>query len=262
MRARPRGIIVSVVVRTSGLAATLLLCCAVQIANEKHQGNIICREEVPAAARDELANRLRIITGWSNLKFDDRGLLRVGTGAPIAGSSTARDLMGKALSGDTILILEDASNRSDVAFSRVVPGRWKNDAPAKGPVFVVLIDFADFDHLMGDRPARDAFNVGWGVLHEIDHVVNDSVDSEGLGRAGECEDHINQMRRECHLPERSDYFFTFFPHAEESDFKTKFVRLAFDQEDARANKHRRYWLIWDATQVGGLPESKQIATLR
>ena len=261
MRARPRGIIVSIVVRASGLVAILLVCCAVRLADEKHRGNIICRGEVPAAARDDLANRLRIITGWPSLGFDDQGSLRVGADAPVVGSTTARDLISKALSGDKILILEDASNRSDVVFSRVVPGRLKNNAVANLSVFVVLIDFADFDRLMGDRPARAAFNVGWGVLHEIDHVVNDSVDSESLGRAGDCEDHINQMRRECHLPERSNYFFTFFPHAEASNFKTKFVRLAFDQEDG-ANKHRRYWLIWDATQVGGLPESKQIAALR
>lgn len=262
MRARPRRIIVSIVVRTFALAIMFLVCCVAQLAAEKHQGNIIFRAEVSTAARDDLANRLRVITGWPSLKFDRDGRLRVGVTAPVGGSSTARGLISKALSADTILILEDASNRSDVVFSRVVSGRWKDEAPVKLPVFVVLIDFADFDHLMGDRPARDAFNVGWGVLHEIDHVVNDSVDSEALGRAGECEDHINQMRRECHLPVRSDYFFTFFPRTEESDFKTKFVRLAFDQEDARANKHRRYWLIWDATQVGGLPESKQIATLR
>lgn len=240
----------------------LLVCCVVQVAAEPHQGAIICREELPTAARDQLAKRLRAITGWPSLKFDDYGSLRVGETTAVAGSIIARNLLSKALSGNTIMILEDASNRSDVAFSRVVPGRWKNELTGKRPVFVVLIDFADFDHLMGDRLALEAFNVGWGVLHEIDHVVNDSVDASGPGRAGECEDHINQMRRECHLPERREYYFTFFAHSEESDFKTKLVRLAFDENESSANKHRRYWLMWDATQVGGLPETKQIAALR
>jgi hypothetical protein len=261
VRARPQGFIVSAVIRPFGLVALVVVCSVVQGAAEAHQGAIVCREEVPTAAREQLAKQLRAITGWPTLKFDARGSLRTGEDIPVDGSLTARSLLSKALSGNTALILEDASNRSDVVFSRVVPGRWQNDAFEKRPVFVVLIDFADFDHLMGDRLALEAFNVGWGVLHEIDHAMNDSIDSERLGHVGECEDHINQMRRECHLPERREYYFTFFPHAEESEFKTKLVRLAFDQKETSA-KHRRYWLMWDATQVGGLPQSKQIAALR
>ena len=178
------------------------------------------------------------------------------------GSETARDLLRQAVSGKNILILEDASNRDDVVFSQVVPGRWKDKDFTGPPVYVVRIDFADFDHLMGDQPALDAFDVGWGVLHEIDHAVKDSIDSRVLGRVGDCEDHINQMRRELHLPERSNYFFTFFPYTEESGFSTRLVRLAFDQKDPASNKHRRYWLIWDAALVGGLNDSKQIAELR
>jgi hypothetical protein len=262
VRSGTRGIIVSVINRTFGLVGILLVGCVAQFAAEQHHSNVICREEVSTASREELARRLSLITGWPGLRFDDQGSLRVGEASPIGGSVTARNLMSRALTGNTILIIEDASNRSDVAFSRVVSGRWKNNVAAKVPLFVVLIDFADFEHLMGDGPAREAFNVGWGVLHEIDHVVTDSVDAEGLGRAGECEDHINQMRRECHLPERTEYFFTFFPHSEESEFKTKLVRLAFDRKDVSARKHRRYWLMWDATQVGGLPETRQIASLR
>lgn len=261
MRPRPRGIIVSAAIRTSGLITILVLCGVVQAAAESHQGAIICREEIPSASREELAKRLRAITGWSNLKFDDNGSLQVGESPAVDGSISARNLLSKALAGNAVMVLEDASNHPDVVFSRVVPGRWKNDTVEQRPVFVVLIDFADFDHLMGDRPALEAFNVGWGVLHEIDHVVNDSFDAAGLGRTGECEDHINQMRREKHLPERQEYYFTFFSHSEESDFKTKLVRLAFDQKEANANK-RRYWLMWDATQVGGLPEAKQIGALR
>lgn len=270
MRPRSRRIVVSALIRTFGLIVILLVTVISDSAvafdarfrTEQNYGSIICREEVPSASREALAKSLRVITGWPNLKFDDHGSLRVGEATPVGGSMTARSLLSKALSGNTILILEDASNRSDVAFSRVVPGRLKNHAVEKLPVFVVLIDFADFDRLIGDRPAREAFNIGWGLLHEIDHAVNDSVDAAGLGHAGECEDHINQMRRECHLPERSEYFVTFFPHSEESDFSTKLVRLAFDQEEAITNRRRRYWLMWDAKQVGGLAETNQVATLR
>jgi len=40
------------------------------------------------------------------------------------------------------------------------------------------------------------------------------------------------------------------------------VRLAFEQEDSVMKKLRRYWLIWDATQVGGLDSAKEIAEAR
>jgi hypothetical protein len=124
----------------------------------------------------------------------------------------------------------------------------------------VLIDFADFRHLVGDEPARNAFDVGWAILHELDHIVNDSRDASGLGASGECENHINAMRRELHLPERSAYFFTFFPPGRDSSFATRLVRLAFDRHDVSHGK-RRYWLIWDATVVGGLDE-QNVASLK
>ena len=102
--------------------------------------------------------------------------------------------------------------------------------------------------------------MGWGLLHELDHIVNDSQDATNLNEAGECEEHVNQMRRECNLPQRADYFFTPSPLSADSDFKTRLVRLAFDQEQAPTNKKKRYWVIWDADLVGGLDELKLTAS--
>jgi hypothetical protein len=237
------------------------LCLPAVAGPAKQQTTIICRDELSQSRRGELASKLRIITGWRDLGFDKSGSLRTGESAAVGGSEIARDLLSKALSGPNIVILEDASNRADVVFCKVIPGRWK-DSSQGPPVHIVLMDFADFDHLMGDRPALTAFDAGWGLLHEIDHVLENSVDSDKLGSAGHCEDHINQMRRELGLPERSEYFFTLFPQTEFSGFSTRYVRLAFDQEDASSRKHRRYWLMWDATLIGGLPDSKQVANLR
>jgi hypothetical protein len=232
------------------------------LASENSHNKIICREEVPLKRRNELAGKLRAISGWSDLKFDGNGILQKGAKNAVGGSATARDLISKALSGSNAVILEDASNRADVAFCKVVPGRWKNNSSQQPPVYVVLIDFADFDHLIGDAAALNAFDVGWGVLHELDHVVSDSVDAAVAGETGECEDHINQMRRECKLPRRTDYFFTDFPQSGEGAFITRFVRLAFEQEADSTGKRHRYWVVWDANVVGGLGEQKQVATLR
>ena len=262
MRPIARRIAVPTFAKTVCLISLLLLFCPAQFGSEKARSKIVCREQLSTVRRNELASKLRRITGWPGLKFDETGALVLGEEEPVGGSRTARDLIARAISGAKVLILEDASNRADVIFARVVGGYWKKDPLSKPPVYVVLIDFADFDHLMGDSRALNAFDVGWGVLHEIDHVVNDSVDPDKSGAAGECEERINEMRRECNLPQRTDYYYTFFPHADESPFATKLVRLAFDQENPATKKHRRYWLIWDATQVGGLNQSKQIAELR
>jgi len=221
--------------------------------------NIVCRQEFSAAHREELALRLRTITGWEDLSFQSDGTISAGADTPSFGSQTARNLIRQAQDGKTVFVLEDASNRNEVAFARVVPGTWKGEPNNQIPVYVILIDFADFDRLRGDEAALNAFNVGWALLHELEHAANDLQDSTSLNEQGECEEKINQMRRECNLPERSEYFSTLFPHSEETAFMTRLARLAFDQTDPVTHKHRRYWIIWDATLVGGLPEPLPVA---
>ena len=224
-------------------------------------GNILSRPDLASGRRDELANKLRTITGWHDLGFDEQGALRLGKAAASGGSETARKLLTAAVSGEKMMVIEDASNRADVVFCRVNEARWTKEEESKPPAYVILIDFADFSHVSGDRAALAAFNVGWGILHEIDHVVHDSVDSTQAGETGECEASINRMRRECGLAERAEYFFTYLPGATTSDFMTRYVRIAFEQRKPDAKK-KRYWLIWDAALVGGLDEQKQVASRR
>ncbi|HEX8844794.1 MAG TPA: hypothetical protein VF791_09140 [Pyrinomonadaceae bacterium] len=184
--------------------------------------------------------------------------MRASQQAYSGGSETARNLLAAAMAGEKLIVLEEASNRTDVVFCNVVEGQWTKDAANKQPVYIVLIDFTDFSHVMGDSPALAAFNVGWGVLHEIDHVVHASTDLAQDGEAGECEDIINKMRRECGLAERAEYFFTYLPGSNTSDHMTRFVRIAFDERTPKKNKKKRYWLVWDAALVGGLEERKQV----
>ncbi|MGZ9130426.1 MAG: hypothetical protein ACXW4Z_21830 [Candidatus Binatia bacterium] len=244
--------VVSALRRISFLCVTLLVCPSPLLSSVGFPNQIVCLEDFSQTRRTELASKLRAITGWQEIGFDQSGALQVGSREARGGSQTARNLVSEALSGTNVIILEDASNRKDVVFCRVVSGRWKHHSSEMPPTFIVLIDFADFDHLMGDEPALRAFDAGWAVLHEIDHVVNDSADSSRANDAGECENHINAMRRECDVPLRSEYFFTYFPYAQQSEFRTRLVRLAFDHEDPVSRKRRRYWVMWDATLVGGL----------
>lgn len=212
---------------------------------------VVCRPEFTAERRQALADQLRKITGFNKLYFDGDGALRH-DGSHSGGSAAARELVLSAVSGQHLLIFEDASNRDDVVFCRIVGGRWVNDAQTKPPAQIVLIDFTDFSRVTGDREALAAFNAGWGVLHELSHAVHDSLDAHRTGEVGECEELINRMRRECALAERAEYFFTFFPGMERSEFKTRYVRLAFDEQRPETGKKRRLWLMWDAVLVGGL----------
>ncbi|MEJ7616128.1 MAG: hypothetical protein WKF30_03965 [Pyrinomonadaceae bacterium] len=221
-------------------------------AAESFSDKIYCRPELSPERREQLSGHLREITGWSDLHFALDGALKYG-GTAVGGSPTARELITGAMSGSNISVLEDASERSDVVFGRVVPGRWMRPSPSQARVYVVLIDFADFKYVAGDKSAREAFNAGWAALHEIAHVVRDLPDAEDIGELGECERLINLMRRECGLAERADYFFAAFPGMERSAFPTKIVRLAFVRDSpTAAGKKRRYWLLWDANLVGGV----------
>lgn len=261
MLPRPRGIPFFHLSRAAGLVGILLLLLPVDLLAQQNRNNVICREDVSQGNRELLATKLRNITGIADLKFDSDGMLRRGNSYPVGGSVSARELVANALSGRSVVVIEDASNRSDVAFCRVIPGTWKRNFASSPPVFVVQIDFADFDQVVGDERALQAFNVGWGLLHELDHIVNDSPDATSLGETGECEAHINQMRRECNLPQRTDYFSTLLPLSADSAFMTRFIRLAFEQQQPQTKKKKRYWVIWDANVVGGL-EQNQIAALR
>lgn len=217
--------------------------------------NLVIRQSVSQSNREELARRLRAITGWTDLAFDNDGAMRIGHGGTRAGSQSARGLINKAFTGQRVILFEDASSRKDVVFCRVSLGTMDQ---VTSEVYVVLIDFADFRQVTGDKQALAAFDVGWAVLHEIEHVVEDSQDPEE-DVAGDCEGHINRMRRELGLPVRNSYFFSFLPVKNEGTVISRFVRLGFDQHDAASAKRKRYWLIWDAAVVGGLASDERVA---
>lgn len=248
------------------LCLASLLTCALACVSAKAETRapkIVCRASLAETRRAELSEQLRAITGLPGLRFDAEGFLRFGAEAPSGGSQSARTLLAAADAGENLIILEDASGRADVAFSRVLEGGWKNRAAGessagKPSAYVIQIDFKDFSHLKGDRAALDSFNAAWGLMHEIEHAVKDSSDPEGLGAAGECEEAINVMRRECGLAERAEYFYTPAPNAFAGEFKTRYVRLAFKQTRAD-KKPLRYWLIWDAALTGGV-DSNQLAS--
>ena len=212
---------------------------------------VVVRQNVSKANREELARRLRAITGWDGLGFNSDGALTIGDAHARGGSRSARDLLHRSISGKRVILFEDASSRKDVVFCRVVLG--KLDHLPHTEIHIVLIDFADFRQVTGDKQARAAFDVGWAVLHEMDHVVENSEDPND-DVPGDCEGHINRMRRELGLPIRNNYFFSFLPIRNDVNLISRFVRLGFEQDNGK-----RYWLIWDAAVVGGLTSDAESA---
>ena len=245
------------------VVAILILTAFPVVASTSNR--VVIRDSVAPSHREELTQRLRAITGWSELAFADDGALQIAATNVMAnvekGSRSARDLLTRAVEGPRMILFEDASSRKDVVFCRVVPGKFVGELPADVDVYLVLIDFDDFRQVSGDRQARAAFDVGWAVLHEIDHVVEDSQDPTTDTSLGECEAHINEMRRELGLPTRNSYFFSFIPIKNDPNFMSRFVRLGFDHIGTPAKK-KRYWLIWDAAIVGGLETPDLISSTR
>ena len=96
------------------------------------------------------------------------------------------------------------------------------------------------------------------MLHEIDHVVEDSEDPRD-DVPGNCEAHLNRMRRELGLPVRNSYFFSFLPIRNDGNLISRFVRMGFDHDNGPASKKKRYWLVWDAAIVGGLASDAESA---
>lgn len=244
--------------KLNALSVSVFVCLIVAANTQAKeiQGKLLIRDDVSARNRTELLKKLRTITGWTDLKFESDGVLRWGKEISKAGSRSARELMINAAAGDAVIVLQDASGRSDVAFCRVVPGRWAHKNLTDIRAFVMLIDFADFREITGDSEARAAFDVGWGFLHELEHVVNDAADAKSFSEAGDCEDEINKMRAELGLPLRTTYFFSPLPVKVNPEFTSRLVRLGFEKRDSTANRTRRYWLIWDAAAVGGLHQGE------
>lgn len=260
MQPRPRRSFNFQLIAKFGVCLSLLFF-AVTPALADIDGGVLIRRETKQILKDDLTRKLRTITGWPGLSFDNDGVLRTGRQIAQKGSPGARALVSKAISGGHLIVLEDASARSDVVFSRVHESVWANGHDASTRVYVVLIDFKDFQQVMGDKQALAAFDVGWAVLHELDHVVEDSLDPLSTTSPGECEAHVNQMRIELGLPVRIDYFFSSLPIKQDPQIITRFVRLRFEQA-ASTNKVKRYWIVWDATLVGGIGADRMISASR
>jgi hypothetical protein len=167
---------------------------------------------------------LRHKTGFLEMRFDENGFLTLGDRTRVAGgSAVARELLIAAVDGGRILELENHTNSLSVSFAQIRVGDDRVDLSreprieagrehvhfkpkARTTALRILIDFADFSQLCGEREVLAAFDLGFAVLHELGHGALQLRDSTDLTRLGECEEYINRIRRDLGLPERLRYF--------------------------------------------------------
>jgi hypothetical protein len=208
-----------------------------------------------------LRESLRHKSGFAALGFDQQGALTLGNRQNIVGgSATARELLAAAVDSPNLYELESHERSPEIAFARLrdmeyrisKTGKRVNNCQAQ-------IDFADFDSFKGPREAKASLDVGIALLHELAHGVlklqDPPVDTDEIG---ECDAHINKMRRELQLPERL-YYHPGVTVAQLPDGRRIVsARIVFVKRVAsNAQPNAEYSLTWLPSQVA--PNAQNIA---
>jgi hypothetical protein len=179
----------------------------------------------------QVARSLENLTGLTGITFDSTGTLSLDQAKlDQFGSATAREILHRVIE-TTSITLEDYNRSVDVAFAKITPGVvYLFPTGKKVPSFSLQVDFQDFEHLGGDEDALKAFDLGFVLLHELVHAVEnkrDPVGRDGINDEGECEEVVNLVREELGLPTRLHYRserVSFGPSANLSFERIKFAR--------------------------------------
>ena len=213
----------------------------------------------------QLSGSLRQKSGLMELGFDAEGWLTLGDRRHVqGGSATARTLLIAAVDGGNVYELESHPRSPEIAFARIQESGVMEigETRKRIDVFQVQIDFSDFDRLGGAREAKAALDVGLALLHELVHGVLKLKDpKDEIDQIGDCDYHVNQMRRELQLPERLYYnpgiTVTRLAGGNLVTASLEFVERAAANAEPRA-KYRLYWLPNEvspsATNVAQLQE--------
>lgn len=212
-----------------------------------------------------LQESLRQKTGFVELEFDQQGALALGNRQNIAGgSATARTLLQATVDSANLYELESYESSPEMAFARIVESEYRliGKTGQRMMIHQVQLDFTDFGHLSGAREAKASFDIGIALLHELAHGVLNLQDRPGdTDQIGECDAHVNQMRRELRLPERL-YYHPGISVTRISGAKgIVHARLVFvERAAANAKPSAQYSLSWLASQVA--PNARNIVGLQ
>lgn len=202
-----------------------------------------------------LLESLRQKSGFQDMHFDKDGFLQLGDRASISGGSTAaRKLLIAAVDRAKAIDLENHNRTRQIAFARLAMtvSYLSRKTGERIEVAPIQIDFSDFAHLRGDKKVIAAFDIGFVVLHELGHAALGLRDELVNGQEpGECEDYINQIRRDLGVPERQHYVaHTQLRRMFPSQMPSHQAELLFATSADDKTKPQLLSLRWDASQVG------------
>jgi len=210
-----------------------------------------------------LRESLRHKSGFAELGFDQQGALTLGNRQNIVGgSATARALLAAAVDSANLYELESHERSPEIAFARLVESVYRGfgETGRRMTIYQVQLDFADFNRLSGAREAKASFDIGIALLHELVHGVMKLQDprDEEVDQIGECDAHVNQMRRELQLPERL-YYQPGIAVMQIGDGRRIIrARLVFvERAAANAQPSRQYSITWWPIQVA--PNAQNVA---
>jgi hypothetical protein len=199
-----------------------------------------------------LRESLRHKSGFAELGFDQQGALTLGNRQNIVGgSATARALLAAAVDSADLYELESHERSPDIAFARLRDMEYRiSETGKRVNICQAQIDFADFDSLKGPREAKASLDIGIALLHELAHGVlklqDPPVDTDEIG---ECDAHINKMRRELQLPERLYYHPGVTVVQLVDGRRIVSARLVFVKRGVNAQPSAEYSLTWSPSQV-------------
>ncbi|MBL8191688.1 MAG: hypothetical protein JNK38_26955 [Acidobacteria bacterium] len=199
-------------------------------------------------------------SGFTELGFDEQGTMTLGNRQNVVGgSATARALLIAGVDNNNLFELENHSQSDEVAFAQLYEcADWVIGETGKHmTVFRVQVDFDDFKHLSGANEAKATFDLGIALLHELTHGVLRLPDTQEIGQIGDCDAHVNQIRRELRLPERLYYQ----PNITivQTNSKKRIVVAHLEFAERSGGQTTKYRLGWFPAHVS--PNARNIALL-
>lgn len=203
-----------------------------------------------------LLESLRQKSGFQEMLFDQYGFLSLGDRAKfVGGSAAARALLIAAVDRTKAIDLENHNRTSQIAFARLAASvSYRSQASGVHiEVSPIQIDFSDFDHLRGDQKVIEAFDIGYVILHELGHAALGLHDALVNGQGpGECEEFINQIRRDLGVPERENYAAQTYIRRNFPSQPLRQAELFFVGSFTNGKNKQRLNLSWDAERVGAV----------
>jgi hypothetical protein len=202
---------------------------------------------------ESLVSGLRFCTGFRELRFEQSGKLTLGDRTKLdRGSSTARALLVAAVESRDSFVLESSKYSPTIVFAEIEPTDTYIDARnGKHYVWRVRLDFSDFDSLRGPAKAITSFSPAFVLLHELVHGVLKKPDLlTETDQLGDCERHVNLIRRELKLPERE----TFQPRSWRAaspgtTAESLQAEFRFSMIDKHSRKTKTFYLAFDVDRV-------------